>query len=89
MSTARRGHLTVRACGKHRHPFYATRRARRGPLEGAIAASGPSIAALLSWIATAAHGLRMQGRKRVSGLSGDAHATNERLVERLRLEHYW
>ena len=51
----------------------------------ATAASGPSTAALLSRIATVAR-LRTQGNKRVSGLSGYAHAANELLLHRLRFE---
>ena len=54
----------------------------------AIAASGPSIAALFELDrhrCTPAHAREEKGQ----GLSGHAHATNERLVERLRFEHYW
>ena len=51
----------------------------------ATAASGPSTAALLSRIATAAR-LRTQRKKRVSGMSGHAHAAKELLLHRQRIE---
>ena len=54
----------------------------------ATAASRPSTAALLSRIATAAR-LRTQGSKRVSGMSGHAHAAKELPVHRLRFEKDW
>ena len=54
----------------------------------ATAASGPSTAALLSRIATAAR-LRTQGKKRVSGMSGHAHAAKELPVHRQRFEKDW
>ena len=85
VSTARRGHLTVRACGKRRHPFYATRRARCGPLVMPLPPPGRPLQPFLSWIATATR-LRMHGKKRVSGLSRHAHAVKELLLYRQRFE---
>ena len=69
----------------HAYPSCDIRRARSGLQGVPLQPPGRSIAALSSWIATAAR-LRTQGSKRVSGLSGYAHAANELLLHRLRFE---